>query len=413
MPEVIENIEYNVENIRRDFPILNTVINGKPLVYLDNAASTQKPIQVINALVEYYSGYNSNVHRGVHHLSQRATEAYEDSRRAVANFINAESSDEIIFTKGCTESINLVAYSLSSGFLKTGDEVIITEMEHHANIVPWQEVRDRIGIKLKYIPMNEKGELIIEELDKLLSEKTKLVAVTHISNTLGTINPIKEIIAKAHDAGAKVLIDAAQSVQHLRIDVRDLDCDFLTFSGHKIYAPTGIGVLYGKRELLESMPPYQTGGDMIKSVTMEKTIFNDIPNRFEAGTPNIAGAIGLNVALDYLSAIGLDKIENYERKLTEYATSKLNEIDGLRIIGNSLEKSSGISFIVAGVHHYDIGTIIDQMGVAIRTGQHCTEPIMHKFGITGTARASFGIYTTKEEIDYLVFALHKAIKMLK
>lgn len=413
MIETAKNIKYDVDKIRKDFPILNTKINGNNLVYLDNAASTQKPIQVINALVDYYSNYNSNVHRGVHHLSQRATDAYESARQAVADFINAESSDEIIFTKGCTESINLVAFSFSNGFLKAGDEVIITEMEHHANIVPWQQVRDRIGIVLKYIPINDAGELQLDEYDKLLSERTKLVAVTHISNTLGTINPIKDIIAKAHTYGAKVLIDAAQSLQHLNVDVRDSDCDFLAFSGHKIYAPTGIGVLYGKRELLEMMPPYQTGGDMIKSVSMEKTVFNEIPNKFEAGTPNIAGAIGLNVALNYLSNIGLDNIEKYEKELTEYATMQLQTIEGLRIIGNSKLKSSGISFIIDDIHHYDIGTIIDQMGVAIRTGQHCTEPIMQKFGITGTARASFGIYTTKDEVDYLVFAVNKAVKMLK
>lgn len=412
MIESIEHKVFDAAKIKKDFPIFNTKINGNPLVYLDTASSAQKPQQVIDAICNYYSHHHSNIHRGVHHLSQLATEGYENARKRVSEFLNAEFQEEIIFTKGCTESINLVASSFTEGFMQAGDEIIISEMEHHANIVPWQRVCEKFGYKLKYIPINSTGELELDEFEKLLSEKTKLVSIVHFSNSLGTINPVKYIIEKAHKAGAKVMIDGAQSAQHLPVDVQDLNCDFFTFSGHKIYGPTGIGVLYGKKALLEQMPPYQTGGDMIRTVNMLKTEYNNIPNRFEAGTPNIAGAIGLKSAIDYVDSIGMKNIESYEKELMEYADAALREIKSVKIIGTAKNKSGVISMNVEGVHHYDLGTLIDQMGVAVRTGQHCTEPVMDKLGITGTLRASFGIYTTKEDIDIFISSMQKAIKML-
>ena len=412
MIESLEHKIFDAEKIKKDFPILNTKINGNPLVYLDTASSAQKPQQVIDAICKYYSQQHSNIHRGVHHLSQIATEGYENARKRVTEFLNAEFHEEIIFTKGCTESINLVASSFTEGFMQAGDEIIISEMEHHANIVPWQRVCEKFGYKLRYIPINSAGELELDEFEKLLSEKTKLVSIVHFSNSLGTINPVKYIIEKAHEVGAKIMIDGAQSAQHLPVDVQDLDCDFFTFSGHKIYGPTGIGVLYGKKALLEKMPPYQTGGDMIRSVNMLKTEYNDIPNRFEAGTPNIAGAIGLKSAIDYVDSIGMKNIESYEKELMEYADEALREIKNVKIIGEAKNKSGVISMNIEGIHHYDLGTLIDQMGVAVRTGQHCTEPVMDKLGITGTLRASFGIYTTKEDIDIFIASMQKAIKML-
>lgn len=413
---MVESVSNNIlipEKIKEDFPILQTKINGKPLVFLDNAASTQKPVQVINAIKEYYESSNSNIHRGVYQLSQKATEGYENARVAVQNFLKAEHSEEIIFTKGTTEAINLVAHSFGQRYIQEGDEIIISEMEHHANIVPWQMIRDIYNAKLKVIPITDTGELQLDEFEKMLSKRTKIVSLVHISNTLGTINPIKYIIDKAHEVGAKVLIDGAQSAQHLPVDVQELDCDFYVFSGHKIYGPTGIGALYGKKELLEEMPPFLTGGDMIKTVTFEKTEFAELPNKFEAGTPNIAGAFGLKAALEYVNEIGLEAIYEHDKELLEYATIKLTEIEGLEIIGKAKEKSGGISFVIDGIHHYDIGTLIDQMGVAVRTGQHCTEPLMDRFGITGTTRASFAIYTTKEDIDALSESLKRAVKMLK
>ncbi|MFH1051889.1 MAG: cysteine desulfurase [bacterium] len=406
------SLVFDVEKIRKDFPILNKKINGKQLVYFDNAATTHKPLQVINKLNEYYSDMNSNIHRAVHTLSKTSTQEYYKVRSIVQEFINAEHFEEIIFTRGTTESINMVAQTWGRANLKSGDEVIITEMEHHSNIVPWQMICEEKGAKLRIAPMTDDCELIMEEYEKLLSEKTKLVSFTHISNTLGTVNPIKELIDKAHDVGAVVLLDAAQSVQHKKIDVRDLDCDFLAFSGHKIYGPTGIGVLYGKKEILEAMPPYQGGGDMILSVSFEKTEFNYLPFKYEAGTPNIAGTIGLGEALKYVQNIGLDIIDNYETTLLRHATERLMEVDGLKILGNAKDKTSVISFIFDNIHPNDLGSMIDLHGVAIRTGHHCTEPIMRKFKIPGTSRASFSFYNTIEEIDYFVDSLKKVVKML-
>lgn len=401
-----------VDEIRKDFPILSTTVHGRPLVYLDNAATTQKPLRVIEAMDTYYRVYNSNIHRGVHKLSQLSTNAYENARNIVKNYIHAENTEEIIFTRGATESINLVAASLGKS-LKAGDEVIISHMEHHANIVPWQVLRDEKGIVLKVIPIDDNGELIIEEYEKLLTDKTKLVSVVHISNTLGTINPIKHIIKKAKAFGAMVLIDASQSIHHSHVNVKEMKCDFLVFSGHKIYGPTGIGVLYGKKDILNSMPPYQTGGDMIKSVSFEKTIYNELPSKFEAGTPNISGAIGLGEALNYVSSIGLDSIIEYENHLLQYATSKLSELPGLRIIGTAKEKAAVISFVLDDVHPHDIGTMVDMDGVAIRTGHHCTEPLMRRFGVPATSRASFSFYNTTDEINVLHMSLLKVIKMFK
>jgi len=402
---------YDVEKIRNDFPILSQKVHGKNLCYLDNAATTQKPKIVINELNRYYETLNSNVHRGVHSLSEMATQAYEDSRINVRNFINASSEREIIFTRGTTEGINLVAQSFGRLNLKEGDEVIISAMEHHSNIVPWQIICEEKGAKLKIIPIDNNGEIIFEEYERLLSEKTKIVAIVYVSNSLGTINPVKKIIDKAHGLGVPVLIDGAQAIQHLKVDIQELDCDFFVFSGHKIYGPTGIGVLYGKRNLLEEMPPFMGGGDMISKVTFEKTTYNQLPYKFEAGTPNIADTIGLKKALEYVNQIGIDKIKDYEKGLLDYATESLSQIEGLKIIGQAKEKSSVISFVFDNVHPHDVGTFLDFEGIAVRTGHHCTQPVMDRFNIPATTRASFALYNTKEEVDILVNGLKKVLEV--
>lgn len=401
----------DIKEVRKNFPILTQSVNGKPLVYFDNAATAQKPKVVEDAIVKYYETINANIHRGVHTLSQLATDAYEEARKKVQAHVNAKYDYEVLFTAGTTFGINLVASGFGS-LLKEGDEVLISAMEHHSNIVPWQFACERSGATLKVIPMNQDGDLIMEEFDKLLNSNTKVVAVTHISNALGTINPIKEIIAKAHQVGAAVLIDGAQATPHIKPDVQDLDCDFYVFSGHKVCGPTGTGVLYGKEEWLNKLPPYQGGGEMIKTVTFEKTTYACLPHKFEAGTPNIAGGIVLGVALDYLNGIGFDKIAAYEHELLEYGTKRLSEIEGLKIYGTAKEKTSVISFNLEGIHPYDVGVIVDKLGVAVRTGHHCTQPIMDFFGIPGTIRASFAFYNTKEEIDVLVEAVKKAQMML-
>lgn len=403
---------FDVDKIRKDFPILDVQVNGKDLVYLDNAATTQKPKRVIDALVHYYEKQNSNVHRGVHFLSDKATTEYENARSNIARFINAEKPHELIFVRGTTEAINLVASSYGEIAVKPGDEVIVSYLEHHSNIVPWQLLCERKGATLKVIPVNDAGELDIEAYKKLLSEKTKIVAVNHISNSLGTINPVKEIIRLAHEAGAVVLIDGAQSVQHGKINVLDLDADFFAFSGHKMYGPTGIGVLYGKEKLLDAMPPYQGGGDMIQNVSFEKTTYNELPYKFEAGTPDISGAIVLSEAVNYMISVGMENIANHERELLEYGTAKLREIDGFRLVGSAKNKTSVISFLLGGIHPYDTGMILDKMGIAVRTGLHCTEPLMKRFGIPGTVRASIAMYNTKSELDLLVEGVKKAKKML-
>lgn len=405
---------FDLEKIRNDFPILKRKVNGKPLVYLDNAATTQKPDVVIESIKHYYTYENANIHRGLHFLSELATEAYETSRLHVKEFINAISASEIVFVRGATEAINLVANCLgNTDLFEEGGEIIISTMEHHANIVPWQLLCDWKKMKLRVIPIDDNGEIIFDEYEKLINEKTKIVSVVFASNTLGTINPVREIIKTAHENNVPVLLDAAQAVQHIKVDVQKLDCDFLVFSGHKLYGPTGIGVLYGKTEYLNKMPPYQGGGDMIRSVTFEKTTFNDIPHKFEAGTPNIAGGIGLGVAIKYLNSFNFDDIENHESNLLEYATNRLLEIDGLTIIGNAKNKTSVISFVIDGIHPYDIGTIIDTDGIALRTGHHCTQPIMKRFNVPATARASFSFYNTKEEVDKLYNGLLKVIDMFK
>lgn len=402
----------NIDDIRNDFPILKRKIKGKDLVYLDNGATTQKPQQVINAINEYYVNENSNIHRGVHTLSQEATTKYEDARQVIQNFIGANQSQEIIFTSGTTGSINLIASSFGKKHLKEGDEIIISAMEHHSNIVPWQMICEEKGAILKVIPINKDGDLIIEELDNLLTNRTKLLAVNHISNTLGTINPIELIIEKAHENNTLVLIDAAQSIAHTPINVVDLDVDFLVFSGHKMFGPTGVGILYGKEHLLNDLPPYQGGGDMIKEVTFEKTTYNCLPHKLEAGTPNIVGGIGIGEAAKYIQKIGFDFIHQQEEELLAYGTQQLLEIEGLRIIGTAKEKTSVISFIVEGAHPFDVGTIVDQLGIAVRTGHHCTQPLMNFFEIPGTIRASFSFYNTKEEIDLFIKALKRALNML-
>ena len=402
----------NIDEIRKDFPILSTKVYGKPLVYFDNAASSQKPKQVIKAIEEYYTTLNSNVHRGVHYLSQQATDAFEASRKKIAAFINAKHDHEVIYTRGTTESINLVAYSFGKQFIKEGDEIIISGMEHHSNIVPWQILCEDKKAVLKVVPINDKGELLMDEFKALLNKKVKLVSITYISNSLGTINPIREIISLAHQQNIPVMLDAAQAVQHVPIDVQELDVDFLAFSGHKMYGPTGIGILYGKEKWLNQMPPYQSGGEMIKTVTLEKTTYNELPFKFEAGTPNIEASICLGTAVDYINDIGLEKIQQYEHELLEYATEKLSAIDGLKIVGTAGEKASVISFNIDKLHPYDVGTILDKLGIAVRTGHHCTQPLMDAFCIPGTVRASFAFYNTKEEIDSLVAAVKKAISML-
>ncbi|KQB43223.1 Cysteine desulfurase [Flavobacterium daejeonense] len=401
----------DIQKIRADFPILNQKVNGKPLVYFDNGATSQKPQVVIDAISKYYQEINANIHRGVHTLSQLATDAYEVARGKVQHHINAKHAHEVLFTSGTTFGINLVANGFAA-ILKPGDEVIVSHLEHHSNIVPWQMLCEKTGATLKVIPMSENGELIMSEYDKLLSEKTKIVAVNHISNALGIINPVKYMIDKAHEVGAAILIDGAQSVPHLKPDVQALDCDFYAFSGHKMCGPTGTGILYGKEEWLHKLPPYQGGGEMIKEVTFEKTTYADLPHKFEAGTPHIAGGIVLGTAIDYLNSVGFENIQKQELELLAYATERLSEIEGLRIYGNSKNKTSVISFNIEGIHPYDIGTIIDKLGIAVRTGHHCAQPIMNFFGIPGTIRASFSFYNTKEEIDALVEAVKKAKMML-
>lgn len=401
----------DIQKIRADFPILSQQVNGKPLVYFDNGATSQKPQVVIDAISKYYKEINANIHRGVHTLSQLATDAYEESRGKIQNHINAKQTYEVIFTSGTTHAVNAIANGFAS-LLIAGDEVLVSALEHHSNIVPWQMLCEKTGATLRVIPMNEKGELILLEFDKLLSDKTKIVTVNHISNALGTINPIKYMIDKAHEVGAAVLIDGAQAVPHLKPDVQALDCDFYVFSGHKICGPTGIGILYGKEEWLRKLPPYQGGGEMIATVSFEKTTYADLPHKFEAGTPNIEGGIVLGTAIDYLNEIGFDNIAKYENELLEYATEKLLQIVGLKIYGTAKEKTSVISFNIDGIHPYDVGTIIDKLGIAVRTGHHCAQPIMDFYKIPGTIRASFAFYNTKEEIDLMIEALKKAQMML-
>ena len=402
---------FDVEAVRRDFPILSREIGGKPLVYLDSAATSQKPQVVIDALVAYYSDINANVHRGVHTLSQEATDAYEGGRSKVRQFINAAEDAEIIFTRGTTEGINLVAQTLGAQRAEQGSEVIISNMEHHSNVVPWQILCEQRGARLRVVPINEDGELLMDEYEKLLGPQTALVSIVHMSNALGTINPVKDIVAMAHSHGVPVLLDGAQAAPHLPVDVRDLDCDFYAFSGHKLFGPTGIGVLYGKRELLESMPPYQGGGEQIKSVTYEKTIYNDLPYKFEAGTPHIAGVVGLGAAIDYVNDIGLERAAAYEHELLEYGTEQLQAIEGLRLIGTARQKASVLSFLLDGIHPHDIGTVLDTQGIAIRTGHHCAQPLMQRFQIPATARASLAFYNTKAEIDALVEGIHRTFEV--
>lgn len=404
--------KFDVYRVREDFPILSRLVNGKPLIYLDNAATTQKPSQVIESLHQYYSYENANIHRGLYFLSELATESYESARLKVKEFINAMSASEIIFVRGATEAINLLATSFArSGFFTQDSEIIVSEMEHHANIVPWQIAAESLGIKLRVIPFNENGELMIEKLPELINKNTKLVSVVHISNALGTINPVREIIRIAHENAIPVLVDGSQSVPHMPVDVQDLDCDFFVFSGHKMFAPTGIGILYGKTLYLDKLPPYQGGGDMIRTVSFEKSTFEDIPHKFEAGTPNIAGGIALGSAIDYLNSFDRLELLQHEDALLNYATEKLLSVRGLRIIGTAKAKASVISFIIEGIHPYDIGTIIDTDGIALRTGHHCTQPVMKHFGLPATARASFAFYNTIEEVDSLIKGIHKVIKM--
>jgi len=410
---VQQGVEYDVEAIRKDFPILARNARGKRLVYLDNAATTQKPQQVIDRIVRYYAEENSNVHRGVHYLSEVATVEYENARTFVQRFLNARDVKEIVFTRGTTESINLVAQSWGRANVREGDEIIISAIEHHSNIVPWQMLCEEKRATLRVIPVADNGDLLIDEYERMLNPRVKLVSVGHASNALGTINPIKRMIAAAHANGSLVLIDGAQGVPHMRVDVQDLGCDFYAFSGHKVYGPTGVGVLYGREALLDAMPPWQGGGDMILSVSFEKTTYNALPYKFEAGTPNIEGVIALAAALDYVSSIGLDAISAYEHELRLYATARLQEIEGLRIIGTAREKAAVISFVLEGVHPHDIGTILDQEGIAVRTGHHCAQPLMMRFNVPATGRASFGLYNTKEEADVLVAGLRKVIEVFR
>ncbi len=404
---------YDIDKIRADFPILSRKINEQPLIYLDNAASTQKPQAVIDAIVHYYTRRYSNIHRGVHTLSQMGTVMYEQTRRKIQSFLNAKHEHEIIFTKGTTDGINLVAYSFGRKFLKEGDEILVTEMEHHSNIVPWQIVAQQQGAKVIPIPLQEDGSINIQDVERLISSKTKIISVTYVSNTLGTINPIKEIIEIAKRHNVKILVDAAQAIQHIAIDVQALDIDLLTFSGHKIYGPTGTGVLYGKEDILNEMPPFQGGGDMIEQVKFTGTTYAELPFKFEAGTPNTAGLIGLGVAIEYVQNIGLENIEAHEKMLLDYATEAVKEIEDLVVIGTAKEKTSVLSFVINGLHSYDLGVILDNLGIAIRTGHHCTQPIMDRYNITGTCRASFALYNTTDEIDKLVAGIQRAIKMLK
>ena len=393
--------------VKEQFPILSKEVNNKPLIYLDNASTTQKPASVIDEIQEYYECTNSNIHRGVHHLSQKATEEYEEARKKVQTFIGAKSSKEIVFVRGATEAVNLVANSYVNPLLSEGDNIIISHMEHHANIVPWQLIAKQKNIEIKVIPINEKGELIIKELDNLIDKQTKFISLNHVSNSLGTVNPVEKLIKKAHQNNIRIMIDGAQAVQHMKVNVTDLDVDFYCFSGHKMYGPTGIGILYGKKEILDEMEPYQGGGDMIKSVTFEKTIYNDVPHIFEAGTPNIVGAIGLGKAIDFIEDTTIEKIEEHEMNLLNYATKKISNIGGVKIIGTSDNKASVISFVMDGIHPHDIGTIMDNLGIAIRAGHHCTQPVMDFYDIPATARASFAIYNTKEDVDKLIEGIEK------
>ncbi len=408
----IKMAELNISEIRQEFPTLSRKIHGKPLVYFDNGATSQKPLKVIDRIDDYYKNENSNIHRGVHTLSQEATSAYEESRLTIQKYLNAKHEYEIIFTKGTTDSINLVAFSFGE-MLTSGDEIIISAMEHHSNIVPWQMLCERKGCVLKVIPMNQKGELIFEEFESLLNQRTKLVSVTHISNSLGTINDIRSIINRSHEVGAKVLIDGAQSIQHVKVDMQELDCDFYAFSGHKIFGPTGVGVLYGKESILNEMPPYQGGGDMIKDVTFEKTTYNTLPHKFEAGTPNIVGGIALGSAFDYLNSLDMLAVSRHEQALLEYAKDKLSTLDGIKFYGEAEDKTSVLSFLIEGTHPYDVGTLLDKMGIAVRTGHHCTQPVMQYYDIPGTIRASFAFYNTFEEVDLMLAALQRIIPMLK
>lgn len=405
-------MNFDINKIRADFPILNEKVYNKPLVYFDNGATTQKPQVVLNEIINWYTKNNSNIHRGVHYLSQQATEKYEAARKTIQRFINAPKKEEVIFTKGTTDSINTIAHSFGEHFLQPGDEVILTQMEHHANIVPWQLLRDRKKINLKYLHLNNKGEINTDELKTLITPKTKLVGLVHVSNSLGTINPVKKIIDHAHQHNIPVLIDGAQSVQHLNIDVQALDCDFFVFSGHKIYGPTGIGVLYGKEKWLSKMPPYQGGGDMVDTVTLEKTTFNVLPHKFEAGTTNYIGACALARAIEYIQNLGLDKIQQYESELLNYATTQIKKIDGIKLYGQASQKASILSFGIENAHPMDIGMIIDKMGIAVRTGTHCTQPVMQHYNITGTVRASFVFYNTFSEIDKFIEAVKTARQML-
>lgn len=404
---------YDVNEVRKDFPILSRTVYGKPLIYLDNGATTQKPRCVVDSIADEYYSVNANVHRGVHFLSQQATELHEAARETVRRFVHAGSVSEIVFTRGTTESINLVASSFVCSQMKAGDEVIVSVMEHHSNIVPWQLQAERYGIVLKVIPMNDKGELLLDEYARLFSGRTKLVAVTHVSNVLGTVNPVKRMIEMAHGYGVPVLVDGAQSIPHIPVDVQELDADFYVFSGHKVYGPTGMGVLYGKEKWLDRLPPYQGGGEMIQKVTFEKTTFNELPFKFEAGTPDYIGSTALAKALDYVSAIGMDQIAAYEHELTCYAMRRLKEIPGMRIFGEADQKGSVISFLVGNIHHFDMGTLLDRLGIAVRTGHHCAEPLMDRLGIEGTVRVSFALYNTKDEIDILAQGIERVVEMFR
>ena len=403
--------DFDVARVRQDFPILNEKIHGKPLVYFDNGATSQKPQAVIDALSHYYSAENSNIHRGVHHLSEQATAAYEAARSKIRTFINARADKEIIFVRGTTEAINLVAQSYGRNFLKAGDEIIVSAMEHHSNIVPWQMLCEQVGAKLRVVPINHDGEIVMDEYRRLLNYKTKIVSIAHVSNALGTIVPVKEIVNLAHERGIPVFLDGAQAVPHIKVDVQELGCDFYAFSGHKMFGPTGVGVLYGRAELLEKMPPYQGGGDMISLVTFEKTHYNVLPYKFEAGTPHISGVIGLGAAIDYLANLDWDQVRAHEHRLLSYATEALSAIHGLRIIGTAREKAGVLSFVFDHVHAHDVGTILDQEGVAVRAGHHCAMPVMQRFGVPATARASFAFYNTIEEVDVLVRGIHRVLKV--
>lgn len=402
---------FDVTKIREDFPILSRKVYDRPLVYLDNGATTQKPLCVLDAMREEYLNVNANVHRGVHYLSQQATDLHEQAREKVRKFINAGSVNEIIFTRGTTESLNLVVSSFCDGFMSEGDEVIVSVMEHHSNIVPWQLQAARKGISLRVIPMNDKGELLLDEYEKLFTERTKIVSVTHVSNVLGTVNPVKEIVRIAHEHGVPVMVDGAQSTPHFAVDVQDIDCDFFAFSGHKMYGPTGVGVLYGKEYWLDRMPPYQGGGEMIESVSFEKTVFEHLPFKFEAGTPDYVATHGLATAIDYISSIGIDNISRHEQELTRYCMERMQEIDGVRLFGTANDKDAVVSFLVGDIHHLDMGTLLDRLGIAVRTGHHCAQPLMIRLGIQGTVRASFAMYNTKEEIDVLVEGIKRVSKM--